>query len=151
MNSSIVEYLSDRQCSRQWKSFLGALAEEFSTQLDPADLRALMHRVGDRFASQITLDSCQTVDDMQFAMSKVWVGLDWGWVAVEEASDHLRITHNCAPLRSAFGQDALAWTPAFLEGVYQRWFQEQGSGAALTVKQHSEPDMAGCVEYRLGR
>lgn len=151
MNSSIVEYLSDRQCSRQWKSFLGALAEEFSTQLDATDLRALMHRIGVRFATQMALEPCQTVDDMQFAMSKVWVGLDWGWVAVEEAPDHLLITHNCAPLRAAFGHEALTWTPAFLEGAYQRWFQQQGSGTELVVTQHSEPDVAGCVEFRLGR
>jgi hypothetical protein len=151
VNPSIVEYLSDRQCSRQWKSFLGALADEFSAQLDVGDLRALMHRVGVRFATQTVLERCQTVDDMQFAMSKIWVALDWGWVSVEEAADHLLITHNCAPLRAAFGPGALQWTPAFLEGVYQRWFQEQGSGTELVVVQHSQPDSAGCVEFRLGR
>jgi hypothetical protein len=151
VDQTIAEYLVDRQCSRQWKGFLNAMAEEFATQLPEADLRALMQRIGVRFADQSELPPCQTLDDLQFAMSKVWVSLDWGWVTIDEEGSFLRIRHNCAPLRAAFGQNALVWTPAFLEGVYQRWFQMLGSSSELGLTQVSEPDALGCIEYRLSR
>lgn len=151
MDPSIIEYLTDRQCSRQWKGFLGAMADEFGSQLDTNALRELMQRLGARFAAQFELAPCSTLDELQFAMSKVWVSLDWGWAMLDEQPDHIRIIHNCAPLRAAFGQDALAWTPAFLEGVYQRWFLQQGAADALAVSQSSAPDDSGCIEYRLAR
>lgn len=151
MDQTIIEYLADRQCSRQWKTFLGVMAEEFATQLAESDLRALMHRIGVRFADQAPLGNCLTIDDLQFAMGKVWINLDWGWVTIEEEESGLAIRHNCAPLGSAFGQNALRWTPAFLEGVYQRWFDQVGSSNELKVKQVSEPDTLGCIDFRLGR
>lgn len=151
VDQTILEYLGDRQASRQWKGFLTALVQEFASQLSESDLRALMHRVGRRFAGQSALEACRTVDDLQFAMSKVWMANDWGWVTVEEEADSLRLNHNCSPLRAAFGQHASSWAPAFLEGAYQQWFEQLGSGEHLTVRQTSEMDVLGCVEFRLGR
>ncbi|GAA4328809.1 hypothetical protein GCM10023144_14980 [Pigmentiphaga soli] len=151
MDSTILEYLADRQCSPQWKGFLAALADEFAAQLPENDLRALMRRIGTRFADREPLPECKTLDDVQLAMSRIWMNMDWGWVAVDEPGGYLRIRHNCAPLRSAFGQNAGKWVVAFLEGVYQRWFQSLGSGNDLGLAQVSELDEVGCVEFRLSR
>lgn len=151
MNQAVLDYHSERQCSSQWKAFLHALAEEFSGQLSDTELRALMRRIGSRFASQISLGTCNTLDELQLSMSRIWFDLNWGWVTVEEYEHHLRIQHNCAPLQAAFGEKALAWTPAFLEGVYQKWFQLLGSSEELTVRQTSDVDASGCVEFRFGR
>lgn len=110
-----------------------------------------MHRVGLRFADEAPMGKCETIDDLQFAMGKIWVNLDWGWTTIEEQPNGLAIRHNCAPLRAAFGQNALRWTPAFLEGVYQRWFEQVGSSPDLKVHQVSEPDLTGCIDFRLAR
>ncbi|OVZ63802.1 cellulose synthase [Pigmentiphaga sp. NML080357] len=151
VDQTILEYLGDRQASKQWKGFLNALVQEFASQLSEADLRALMRRVGSRFAEQSPLAECRTLDDVQFAMSKIWMANDWGWVTVEEENGSLRLSHNCSPLRAAFGQNASPWAPAFLEGAYQQWFEQLGSGKHLGVQQTSELDTLGCVEFRLGR
>ncbi|GAA0521684.1 hypothetical protein GCM10009097_44050 [Pigmentiphaga daeguensis] len=151
VDPTTLEYLGSRLASRQWTGFLGALAREFSDQLPEADLRALMHRVGARFASESALADCQSLDDVQFAMSKIWMAQDWGWVTVHEHDDSLHISHHCSPLSAAFGQQASPWMAAFLEGAYQRWFEQLGAGKSLSVKQAGEPDAVGCVEFRLGR
>lgn len=151
LDQTILEYLGNRQASKQWKGFLGALAQEFASQLPEADLRALMRRVGRRFADISSLGACHTLDDLQFAMSKVWMASDWGWVTVEEKNDALLLSHHCSPLHAALGQQAAPWAPAFLEGAYQRWFEQLGSGEHLSVTQTSELDALGCVQFRLGR
>lgn len=110
-----------------------------------------MHRIGVRFADESPLGECQTIDDLQFAMGKVWMGMDWGWVTIEERDNGLLIQHRCPPLTAAFGAGAASWTPAFLQGVYQRWFDLVGATNNLKVTQASEPDLAGCVDFRLGR
>lgn len=151
MNNAALEYLSNQQASRQWKGFLGAFAEVLSDELPVTELQNLLRRVGTRFAQQMELGVCRTLDDLQLAMSRVWVDIDWGWVALDQQEDHLRIRHHCAPLRAAFGAHAVHWTPAFLEGVYQEWFLQIQAGEALHVRQVTAPDESGSIELRLGR
>ena len=151
MEKAIFEYVSEAQASRQWKQFLAALAAEFGEQLADADLRAMMQRVGARFAAQLPLPRCDTVPQMQQAMSDLWMSCDWGWVELHENADHLAIRHFCSPLRAAFGEQHLRWTPAFLEGAYQQWFHSMGSGSTLRVQQSTQADAFGCVEFRLAQ
>lgn len=151
MDPTILDYLGSRLASRQWTGFLGALVREFSDQLTEADLRALMRRVGARFASESALANCQSLDDVQFAMSKIWMAQDWGWVTVEEHGDSLHINHHCSPLSAAFDPQTSLWMAAFLEGAYQQWFEQLGAGKNLSVKQASELDAVGCVAFQLGR
>ena len=148
MEPAIVEYFAEMQCSRQWKGFLRALSEEFSQQLPEADLQALMRRLGARFAQASPLPDCNTLDELQIAMGRIWVGQDWGWVKLEELHGALRISHFCAPLFTALGPASAAWSPAFLEGVYQEWFRQSQAGT-LQVRQVSGPDATGSVELRL--
>ncbi|MES2188258.1 MAG: cellulose biosynthesis protein BcsD [Pseudomonadota bacterium] len=152
MDHAIIEYFTEQQCSRQWKGFLRAFAGEFAAQLDEADLRALMRRMGARFAQEADVDlgDCRTLEDLQLAMGRVWVNLDWGWVVLADHGEYLEIRHHCAPLVSAFGADALRWSPGFLEGVYQEWFSRADAGE-LQVRQSAEPDLAGSIEFRLAQ
>ncbi|MCZ2496867.1 cellulose synthase [Xylophilus sp. Kf1] len=145
---AVVEYFAELQCSRQWKGFLRALAEEFSQQLPEADLQALMRRLGARLARANPLPTCENLDELQLAMGRVWVSQEWGWVALAETQGSLRISHFCAPLFTALGPQAAAWAPAFLEGVYQAWF-EQSHASGLKVRHVDGPDGAGSVELRL--
>ncbi len=151
VHDSVIEYLSDQQCSRQWKLFLRVWAEELSSQWTLAEFQNFMGRLGTRFARQIPIGPCQTLDDLQLAMSRVWMDADWGWVALEQQQDHLRIRHFCAPLRAALGDESSVWSPAFLEGVYQEWFAQTQAGETLRVSQVTAPDAAGSVEFQLAR
>lgn len=151
MDRGAVDYLVERQCSTQWKDFLGALAVELSSQFEETSLRTLMRGVGTRFADQHALPPCETVIDMQLAMSSVWENLSWGRTAIEEQETALQIIHIASPLRAAFGDDALAWVPAFLEGVYQQWFIQLGSSELLHVRQVAASDEFGSIELSLAQ
>lgn len=149
MKTESVDYLLTRQCSRQWKGFLKALATEFSTQIDVPELRALMNRVGVRFGIQTALQPCVSVQEVQQAMNLIWSDMDWGWVEIEERDRALSIMHFCSPISAAFGRDMQDWTTAFLEGVYQQWLLALGASDSLRVRQVSQIDDFGRIEFRL--
>ncbi|MDR5739338.1 MULTISPECIES: cellulose biosynthesis protein BcsD [unclassified Caballeronia] len=147
-----LDYLLDRQISRQWRGLLSALADEFETQIGGAELRQLMHRVGSRFADASPLPPCASTAELADALNAVWREADWGFVELSDARDHLRLVHYCAPLR-AFGDSALAWTPAYLEGAYQHWLSTMGADG-LALRQHGDIGQTGdgaAIEFRLAR
>jgi hypothetical protein len=123
-----LDYLLQRQISPQWRGLLTALAEEFAAH---------------------PLPPCDSTADLADALNARWQEADWGYVELVDEADYLRIAHCCAPLQ-AFGSAALAWTPAFLEGVYQTWLRALGADG-LSVAQASEFDEYATIEFRLGR
>ncbi|WP_119153334.1 cellulose biosynthesis protein BcsD [Caldimonas tepidiphila] len=151
MNESIVEYLSEQQCALQWRSFLATLGQTLLERLGPVELRALMQCVGERFAREHPLRGCDTLDDLELALSEVWVGLNWGWATVEETEDCLVIRHQCAPLAAAFGAPALAWSAAFLQGAYQAWLGQLGAGSELAVHPGASDPQGLSLEFQLRR
>ena len=54
-------YIHHLQCSRQWRGFLAAQAEEFASALPPQELATLMARIGMRFAAEHPLSARDTV------------------------------------------------------------------------------------------
>lgn len=148
--SSVISYLSGRQVAAQWKIFLLSTSQELAEKFSAAELRTFMRRVGGRFGRELPVPACTTLDDIQLAMSQIWTRLDWGWVEITDQTDHLRLQHYCAPLEAALGREALAWTPSFLEGVYQQWFEQLGAGDRLRVSQVSDFDGIGGIGLRLG-
>jgi len=147
--AAIFDYLLDSQISRQWRGLLAALADEFEAQIGRNELRQLMHRVGSRFADARPLPACDSTAALADALNALWRDTDWGFVELSDERDYLRIVHFCAPL-PAFGERALAWTPAFLEGAYQQWLAALGA-QGLAIRQASEfGDDAG-IEFRLAR
>ena len=144
-----LDYLLQRQISPQWRGLLTALAEEFEAQIGQGELRQLMYRVGCRYAAAHPLPPCDSTADLADALNARWQEADWGYVELVDEADYLRIAHCCAPLQ-AFGSAALAWTPAFLEGVYQTWLRALGADG-LSVAQASEFDEYSTIEFRLGR
>jgi hypothetical protein len=147
--AAIFDYLFDRQISRQWRGLLAALAEEFEAQIGRTELRQLMHRVGSRFAHTHPLPDCGSTAELAEALNGLWRKTEWGFVELTDERDYLSIVHYCAPL-PAFGQNALSWTPAFLEGAYQQWLSALGA-SGLAVKQARDFGDDGAVEFRLAR
>ncbi|ASW00553.1 cellulose biosynthesis protein BcsD [Paraburkholderia aromaticivorans] len=145
----ILDYLLERQISPQWRGMLTALASEFEAQIGRDELRQLMHRVGSRFAAAHPLPACDSTAELARTLNLHWHDMDWGYVELSDEPESLRIVHYCAPLQ-AFGGNALAWTPAFLEGVYQTWLSALGA-QGLSVAQTSGYSEDTAIEFRLGR
>jgi hypothetical protein len=146
--ATLLDYYTRHQASTQWRAFLTALAQEFETQLETAQLRELMARIGIRFANAHPAGACATLDELASFFNATWSSLDWGFVNLVERDEYLAIEHFCAPL-AAFGDAAGAWTPAFLEGAYQRWLVELGAGA-LALRQVETGD-SRAFEFRLAK
>lgn len=146
----IAAHLARQQCSAQWRGFFQALAAEFVAALAPEDLRALMARVGARFAADHPLPACATLEDLQRSMTAVWAGVGWGWVDLTQEAAQLNIQHRLSPVSAAFGPNHGDWSGGFLEGVYQTWFEQAGAGQ-LKVVQCAPADAWGCVSLQLSR
>ncbi len=142
-------YAQRLQCRRQWRGFLTALGQEFSSALPAQDLALLMARVGERFAAAHPLAPSQTVGALQEAMNGVWDALDWGQVEIASISGGMDIQHRFSPLSAAFGTSGTEWTAGFLQGVYQQWFDAAGAGG-LKVQVSAAPDGLGSARLRLG-
>jgi len=146
----VTNHLALQRCSMQWRGFFQALAAEFAAALPPEDLRALMFRVGVRFAADHPLPACATVEDLQRGMTAVWERIDWGWVDLTQEVGQLNIHHSLSPVSAALGPDHVQWSGGFLEGVYQSWFEQAGAGP-LKVAQCAPADAWGCVHLQLAR
>jgi hypothetical protein len=149
MNEFQIDYLTGQQCSNQWRGYLTALAAEFDGQLSVDDLCTLNRRIGVRFASVTPIAICRTLPELESEINRIWLERGWGYVHLREEDAGLRLIHYCAPLRAAFGEEALSWTPAYLEGVYSKWFSASGAGSSLQLKQISKCDYLGTIEYLL--
>ncbi|MFZ6814257.1 cellulose biosynthesis protein BcsD [Undibacterium sp. Rencai35W] len=133
--SGNINYYEEQQCSTQWRAFLGAFSTEFSAQGDVQDLRAFMFKLGLRMAASFKLEGGATMRTLEASMNKIWCDLNWGWVQLNEEADSLIIEHNASPIKLAFGEQALEWSPALLEGVYTHWFESLGVDKALRLTQ----------------
>jgi hypothetical protein len=147
-----LQYFSERQCSVQWRAFLRAYAAEFSMQGAPGDLRLFMSRLGCTMASSYPLRSTASLASLQTEMNRIWQEIDWGWVQLTEKPGYLCIEHHCSPLKEAFGEEALVWSTALLEGWYAQWFKSLSGENGLRLQQYmSNPGEINGVEFRLGR
>jgi len=70
-------------------------------------------------------------------MNQVWSEMNWGWVELVEETDALVVAHHASPLKVAFGEHSLDWSPALLEGVYAQWFDGLGMDKSLRLVQRA--------------
>lgn len=150
LSSEAAQHFSQLQCSRQWRGFLQALAAEFKEALSSEELRELMFRVGERFASANLLGPCTTLPDLQQRMTDVWRSTDWGWVTLVQQKEHLSIHHHCAPLLTGMDKSNVDWSLGFLQGTYQQWFDAAGA-SPLKVAPGESTDPWGSASFSLSR
>lgn len=147
-----LAYFARQQCSAQWQVFLKAFAGEFGQQIPVAELRVLMARLGASMAQSIPAPVGNTIAELEESINAIWFDMDWGRVSLDEKEDGLFIEHHLAPLQGAFGEDALAWSPAILEGIYAHWLSVLGADSALQLSQvqPAKPDNL-LIVFRFGR
>jgi hypothetical protein len=148
----ILAYYERITCSAQWMEFNRAMAAELSAGLPPEEIRLLFRRIGERVAKALPVARCDTLDELRWHFNARWEAIDWGFATLVEDDEHLRITHDCSPLATAFGPQAQDWASGFFEGAYQVWFAAQGTPPGLRVRAQAQPAAAPSqVLLRLGR
>lgn len=147
-----LRYFSRQQCSVQWQAFLSAFSAELGQQVPANELRVLMTRLGHFMAQSLPAPSGNTVAELEASINAIWFDMNWGWISLVEKKDELHIEHHAAPLQAAFGADALAWSPAILEGIYARWLSALSGSQALKLTQvgNAVPDSM-TLAFRYGK
>lgn len=130
-----LEYFLGRSGDRQWLGFLGALAAELGQQMVAEDLRAFFSLVGGRMAETTPLPQDLTLPQLEDHINTYLDDVGWGWIQIEDRQSTLEFTHGCAPLRKAFGDEAMEWAPGVLEGLYGGWLRQLGAGDNLALEQ----------------
>lgn len=149
MSQQSRQYIETQQNSREWQLFLHAFAQEFSEKGDVRDLRALMHQLGRRMALLAPVEDGSSLQALENAVNRVWSEMNWGWAELQEQADALLIMHYVAPLRHAFGEAAIGWTPALLEGMYAQWLEKLGMDKSLQLVQRSPEDHGRMLTFEL--
>ncbi len=149
-----LNYFLARPADSRWAGFLRALGDELITQMPAAEIRAFFAVLGRRWARSMPLASLAgesgDLKDFERAVNAALSAADWGWVQVRDLGSSVEIQHACAPLRNAFGADALVWTPGLLEGLYEEWLRVQGAGAGLVLRQFGPAEGAtDTLRFRL--
>jgi len=138
MSQNNAHYYEVQQCSKQWRAFLAAFSAEFASKGELKDLRAFMHQLGRTMALAYTIADGSSLQSLEDSMNVIWSDMNWGWVELVEEPESLVVCHHVSPLKVAFGQDALAWSPALLEGIYAQWFEALGMDESLRLSQRGD-------------
>jgi hypothetical protein len=145
------QYLEDVQCSTQWRAFLAALAAELAADAGEDELCVLMRRLGARMVAGWPAFACDNLDDLQREVNAIWRDMNWGWVEIHDLGDHIELSHFASPLRAAFGDAAMSWVPALLEGAYNDLFGRLGADATLVLRQlPAAADDGGDLQFYFG-
>jgi hypothetical protein len=110
------------------------LSDELQEQLTPPEYRALLVRLGVRFAQLFELPACNSLKDIEIAVNKYWSEFQWGFAVFSDVGRQLQIAHHACPLPAALQIDG-DFAGGFLEGAYGAWLQAAGSPAELSLKQ----------------
>lgn len=147
-----LDYFAKQHCSVQWRAFLTAFAGELGQQIPVGELRTLMGRLGRSMARSGAMPQGNTMAELEASINQILFDMSWGWVALVEKNDGLYIEHHAAPLQQAFGDEALPWSSAILEGMYAHWFSVISGDPSLKLVQvgFEKPENLLLV-FRFGR
>ncbi len=130
----LLQHLALERIAPQWAGFLGVLSDEFQAQLTSEELRALLVRLGVRFAQVFELPVCNSLEEIEAAVNKYWSQFQWGYTVFSDVGRQLQIAHYACPLPAAMQIDA-DLAGGFLEGAYVTWLRAAGSPTELLLRQ----------------
>src|SRR3546814_151772 len=78
-------------------------------------------------------------DRLVAEINRVLWQIDWGWVEIEEAGAHLRVTHGAYPIVPMYQNAPDGWFVPVLEGLYTEWLNALG-GKGLRARRSTTPD-----------
>jgi hypothetical protein len=132
--TELLQHLALERVSPQWANFLGSLGQELGEQLSADELRHLLFRLGSRFAENQPLGACADLAAVEVAINRIWGGMRWGYVALSDLGQRLRVVHRACPLPAALQIDADV-AAGYLEGAYGIWLHAAGAPAHLVLRQ----------------
>ena len=145
-----LSYLMSRPADGQWGGFLGVLAEELSAQMPASETKAFLAVLGRRWARRLPLATASDLKQLEKNINTALSYCNWGWVQVVDLNNCVEFRHSCAPLRKAFGDEAMVWASGLLEGLYEEWLREQGAGRGLVLRQVGRAEgAADTLSFRL--
>lgn len=131
------EYIGFQQNSRKWQAFLYSMARELEGNMNQDQLVQFMRGVGERMAEGFPDEGLDSLNDVETMLNDGWKESDWGWVQITDEQNIVNIEHYYAPLKENFGETALPWSAALLEGFYSKVFHQLGAGLEMAVRQKS--------------
>ena len=135
-----LNYYAQRNCSEQWRVFLSELVSEFYDQVDGDLAESFFRRVGARLAQALPLPPCNSLEEVAAGLNRILDQIDWGWVEVEEAGNHIRIAHGAYPIVPMYQNAPEAWLLPVLEGAYTEWFRGLGGPGELRARATAKPE-----------
>lgn len=138
--TELLRSLALERISPQWADFLGLMSEALGAQLEPAEYREFLVRLGEGFANQNPLPVCVGLEQLTGAMNAVWQRMRWGYAAVSDQDVEIEIVHRACPLPAALQLDAEV-AGGFLEGVYGVWLKAAGAPDELVLEQVEGPQL----------
>lgn len=130
-DSQNLAWHRDQQVSRQWRTFLTALAAELPSQLGDGPAQLILQGVGNRMAQAIVLPVCQSLADAEVAINSVMRDMGWGWVQLVETDHQIEIAVNEPPMGTP---ETGSWLCPVLEGLFTTWMQSLGAGTHLEAR-----------------
>lgn len=122
-----------RKLPRGFELLSRIAAEELFAAVSHSQARGFFVAVGRRVAAQEKLEGVESLDAVSRRINAFWRTLDWGEADIELQANGVMVRHHCPP--SLLSDDAddhwRVAVLAVLEGVYDSWFREMGSGPAL--------------------
>ena len=122
---------------------------ELSETVTPGQARGFFNVIGKRLAALEPLNDVSGAAALSARINGFWSALDWGEAEIVLQSDAICVRHRHAP-RDTPLVEAGRWPMillAVLEGAYDAWFRDLGSGPALKTVAEWDGDV---VEIRHG-
>ena len=136
--SSSLQYLMSRTEAPKWAAFLRVLADELNAQMSVEDIRAFFFVLGQRLGEAESIGEPESLDDLESLANQYFDRQGWGILQIRDVHTSLELVHHCAPLRAAFGDQAMKWSGGLLEGIYTAWLEQMGAGGELQLRQIGE-------------
>lgn len=128
-------YLEVRRAQSAQGRLIRALLAEAVSRFKPSDIMHYLQGVGARLAAEFPLPPATTLADMEAAMNRELLVLDFGATEVSASTTAIEINHRYFPRQlGPDGLDSDALVFAVLEGLYSAWFQTLSGSDRLRAK-----------------
>jgi hypothetical protein len=119
-------------------------AAEVYAEARPAAAHGFYSAIGRRLATLVDLSDVHDIEGLADRINRLWSACGCGQARLQAVDTGIKITHRGAPA-AIEGDHAGYWAqlfPAILEGAYDAWFRQLGSGQALSTRiLHQEGDV----------
>lgn len=111
-------------------------AAEIFGEARPEQALGFYAAIGRRLSALVDVNDVRDLDDLADRINTFWGACACGRARLEAVETGIRVLHRGAPL-TIEGDQTKCWAqafPALLEGAYDAWFRQLGSGPVLTTR-----------------